>query len=241
MDPSELRCKECYKKARTHYTRDSVRACLARLEDIIIFALFERVKFPLNPPTYDLFDGFVRETEALQFQAYRYDNPEENPFFPENLPATPFPFPEFLQGSGASININKEIWEMYFRELLPKFVKCGDDGNYAQTAFVDLKLLQAISKMIHYGKFCGEVKFREGRSVYELYIRAKNRKALMRMSTIDSIENMVKGRVERKVMVFGREVSQEHDFKGEVSILYEKWLIPLTKKVETEYLLKRLD
>lgn len=63
----------------------------------------------------------------------------------------------------------------------------------------------------------------------------------MRMATIDRIENMVVRRVEAKVMVFGREVSQEHDFKGRVSILYEKWLIPLTKKVEVEYLLKRLD
>ncbi|XP_014498638.1 chorismate mutase 2 isoform X2 [Vigna radiata var. radiata] len=244
MDKLELRCKECPRRAKAEYNDDTVRASLARLEDTIIFALFERVKFPLNPPTYDLLGDLVRETEALQFKARRYDNPEENPFFPENLPpfaAPEYPFPEFLQGAGASININKEIWELYFNELLPKFVKCGDDGNYAQTAFADLTLLQAISKRIHYGKFFAEIRFRRIHTIIEPYIRAKNRRELMRMATIDRIENMVVRRVEAKVMVFGREVSQEHDFKGRVSILYEKWLIPLTKKVEVEYLLKRLD
>ncbi|XP_022636615.1 chorismate mutase 2 isoform X3 [Vigna radiata var. radiata] len=214
MDKLELRCKECPRRAKAEYNDDTVRASLARLEDTIIFALFERVKFPLNPPTYDLLGDLVRETEALQFEAHRYDNPEENPFFPENLPpfsAPEYPFTEFLQGAGASININKEIWEVYFRELLPKFVKCGDDGNYAQTAFADLTLLQ-------------------------------DKEALMKFLTTESVENtVVMRRVEKKVMVFGRELSQEHDFKGDVSILYEKWLLPLTKKVQVEYLLKRLD
>ncbi|WVZ09686.1 hypothetical protein V8G54_014216 [Vigna mungo] len=81
----------------------------------------------------------------MVLQARRYDNPEENPFSPKNLPpiaAPKYPFSEFLQGAGASINIIKEIWEVYFHELLPKFVKSGDDGNYAQTAFADLTLLQ---------------------------------------------------------------------------------------------------
>ncbi|XP_022636613.1 chorismate mutase 2 isoform X1 [Vigna radiata var. radiata] len=245
MDKLELRCKECPRRAKAEYNDDTVRASLARLEDTIIFALFERVKFPLNPPTYDLLGDLVRETEALQFEAHRYDNPEENPFFPENLPpfsAPEYPFTEFLQGAGASININKEIWEVYFRELLPKFVKCGDDGNYAQTAFADLTLLQAISKRIHYGKFFAEVRFKEARIICEPYIRAKDKEALMKFLTTESVENtVVMRRVEKKVMVFGRELSQEHDFKGDVSILYEKWLLPLTKKVQVEYLLKRLD
>ncbi|BAT78085.1 hypothetical protein LR48_Vigan04g226100 [Vigna angularis] len=244
MDPLEFRCNECPRKPRGRYTEESVVAFLARLEDTIIFALFERVKFPLNPPTYDLLGGLVRETEALQFKAHRYDNPEENPFFPESLPpvvaAPKYPFPEFLQGAGASININKEIWEMYFHELLPKFVKCGDDGNYAQTAFADLTLLQAISKRIHYGKFLAEATFRFAGGVLEPYIRAKNKETLKELTT-QRLEDKVLRRVEKKVMVFGRELSQEHDFKGEVTLLYEKWLIPLTSKVGLEYLLRRLD
>lgn len=70
----------------------------------------------------------------------------------------------------------------------------------------------------------------------------QDKEALMKFLTTESVENtVVMRRVEKKVMVFGRELSQEHDFKGDVSILYEKWLLPLTKKVQVEYLLKRLD
>jgi len=70
----------------------------------------------------------------------------------------------------------------------------------------------------------------------------------MKLLTLKRIEEMVVKRVEKKAMVFGQEVSLEHDVKGgtykvdpsKVSLLYQKWLIPLTKSVEVEYLLRRL-
>ncbi|XP_047177324.1 chorismate mutase 2-like [Vigna umbellata] len=33
---------------------------------------------------------------------------------------------------------NKEIWKMYFHELILMFINVGDDGKYAQTALADL-------------------------------------------------------------------------------------------------------
>jgi len=76
----------------------------------------------------------------------------------------------------------------------------------------------------------------------------QDRKALMKVLTLESIEKMVVKRVEKKAMVFGHEVSLEHVKEGTykvdpsvVSLLYQKWLIPLTKNVELEYLLRRLD
>lgn len=60
---------------------------------------------------------------------------------------------------------------------------------------------------------------------------------------------MIKNRVEKKAMVFGQEVDlKENDNVGKykvnpsvVSRLYGEWVIPLTKFVEVEYLLCRLD
>lgn len=41
-----------------------------------------------------------------------------------------------------SININKTVWDMYFRELIPRLVKEGDDGNCGSTAVCDTICLQ---------------------------------------------------------------------------------------------------
>lgn len=80
--------------------------------------------------------------------------------------------------------------------------------------------------------------------------------ALMKLLTFKSVEEMVKRRVEKKAMVFGQDVTlQDKGNKMEftdgeikykvdpsaVSRLYDEWVIPLTKNVEVEYLLRRLD
>ncbi|XP_027356909.1 chorismate mutase 2-like [Abrus precatorius] len=250
-------------KSKNEYTLDSARASLVRQEDTIIFGLIERARFPINSPTYhqnytsiphfnaSLLDFLVQNNEAIQAKAGRYINPEENPFFPDNLPPSMVPhynFSQFLQPVGALININKSIWKMYFDELLPMFVASSDDGNYAQTAASDLALLQAISRRIHYGKFVAEAKFRASPKDYEPLIRARDRKALTKLLTSESVEKMVVKRVEKKAMVFGQEVSLDRDvesnkYKVDPSVasgLYQKWIIPLTKNVEVEYLLRRL-
>ncbi|RDX68475.1 Chorismate mutase 2, partial [Mucuna pruriens] len=252
-----------YKMAKAEYTLDTARASLVRQEDTIIFCLIERARFPLNSPTYNqtyssipqfpatLLDFLVHNTEAIQAKAGRYTNPEENPFSPENLPPSVvphYPFSQFLHPAAALINTNKAIWELYLKELLPMFVASGDDGNYAETAATDLSLLQAISRRIHYGKFVAEAKFRESSQSYEPLIRARDREALMKLLTSKSVEELVVKRVKKKAMVFGQEVSLD-SVKGEkykvdpsvVSLLYQKWIIPLTKDVEVEYLLRRLD
>ncbi|XP_061365277.1 chorismate mutase 2-like [Gastrolobium bilobum] len=262
-----LSCTERYRTAKAEsgneYTLDSVRESLARQEDTMVFGLIDRVRFPFNSPTYhqnyssfpefrgSLLEFLVHNTETIQAKAGRYINPEENPFFPENLPRSVVPhynFSQFLHPVAALININKPIWKMYFHKLLPMFVASGDDGNYAQTAASDLSLLQAISRRIHYGKFVAEAKFRDSPQDYEPLIRAQDRKALMKLLTSESVEEMVRMRVEKKAMVFGQEVSLNGDVKRKykvdpslVSCLYKKWIIPLTKIVQVEYLLLRLD
>lgn len=73
----------------------------------------------------------------------------------------------------------------------------------------------------------------------------------MRLLTYDLVESEVKQRVEEKAKIFGQEVKL-HDDKDEesgaykiepslVAELYGSWIMPLTKEVQVEYLLRRLD
>jgi chorismate mutase len=244
---------------------DSIRESLIRQEDTIVFSLIERAKFPLNSPAFEespcldsgnsssLTEFLVREIEILQAKVGRYENPEENPFFLENIPHSFFPthkYPPVLHPKASTVNINKRIWDVYFKEMLPLFVKPGDDGNYPSTAASDLACLQALSRRIHYGKFVAEVKFRDDPQDYEPAIRAKDTEALMKLLTFEKVEEMVKKRVQKKAETFGQEVKcgvsgdDEKKYKVDpliVSRIYGEWLIPLTKVVEVEYLLRRLD
>lgn len=241
----------------------SVRDSLIRQEDTIVFSLIERARYPVNSRLYNqtlgLISGFsgslvqfiVKETEAIQAKAGRYENPEETPFFPNDLPPPLVPtqkYPQVLHLAAASVNMNEDIWDMYFNKLLPLFVAEGDDGNYASTAASDLNCLQALSRRIHYGKFVAEVKYREAPQDYEPLIRAKDRDGLMSLLTFKNVEEMVKKRVAKKAMVFGQEVTvgnySSENYKVDPSIvshLYSEWVMPLTKLVEVEYLLRRLD
>ncbi|XP_021734118.1 chorismate mutase 2-like [Chenopodium quinoa] len=114
----------------------------------------------------------------------------------------------------------------------------------------DLACLQVLSRRIHFGKYVAEVKFRSETEAYSAAIRAKVRQRyLMNLLTDSKVEAMVKQRTEKKAKVFGHEVtlndtSNSNDYKVDpslVSRLYDEWVIPLTKDVEVEYLLRRLD
>ncbi|XP_041022667.1 chorismate mutase 2-like [Juglans microcarpa x Juglans regia] len=255
----------CDSDSANALTLESVRDSLVRQEDTIIYALIERARFPINSPAYDhsyakipgfsgsLLQFLVRETEALQAKAGRFTNPEEHPFFPDDLLPSlvpPYNYTQVLHPPAAFINMNKSIWEMYFDKLVALFAAPGDDGNYASTAASDLVCLQALSRRIHYGKLVAEVKFRESPQDYEPAIRAQDRDALMKLLTFESVEEKVKKRVAKKAMVFGEDVTLDNKEakKGKykvdpsaVSRLYAEWVMPLTKLVEVEYLLHRLD
>lgn len=245
-------------------TLDSIRESLIRQEDSIIFNLLERSQYCFNAPTYDTsqfpFPGFegslvefmVKETERLHSKVGRYKSPDEHSFFPDDLQEPllpPLQYPQVLHPAASTININKEIWSVYFEELLPRLAAEGDDGNYGSTALCDVSCLQAISRRIHYGKFVAEAKFRDSSKDYEPAIRAQDREALMNLLTFENVEAMVQRRVELKTMAYGQEVNLDGAtatpvYKIQPSLvagLYAKWVMPLTKKVQVEYLLRRLD
>ncbi|CAO2172953.1 unnamed protein product [Urochloa humidicola] len=257
---------------------DTVREFLTREEDTIVFSLIERARYPLNRPAYDpihLGDGagdgpghrlnasfaelFIREAEAVQSKAGRYQSLQEIPFFAYRVPfslAPPYNFTRDSYPGAAFVNVNDAIWSMYFNELLPMLAKNGDDGNYAVTVDSDLACVQVLSRRINYGRYVAEVKFRGDEQTYTSLIQAKDKDALMKLLTSEAQEDVVKRRVEKKAIVFGQSItsdgpietgisnSSKANFKVDPSVvykLYDQWVIPLTKQVEVEYLLHRLD
>ncbi|XP_044977144.1 chorismate mutase 1, chloroplastic-like isoform X1 [Hordeum vulgare subsp. vulgare] len=246
-------------------TLDSIRTSLIRLEDSIIFGLLERAQYCYNADTYDSssfhVDGFggslvefmVRETEKLHAKVGRYKSPDEHPFFPEDLPETllpPIQYPTVLHPIADSININKEIWKMYFDEVIPRLVKEGSDGNSGSSALCDTTCLQALSKRIHYGKFVAEAKFQESPEAYTPAIKAQDGDQLMQLLTYETVERAIEHRVETKAKIFGQEVNIGAEAKGMpvykirpslVAGLYSNRIMPLTKDVQVAYLLRRLD
>ncbi|KAF5748955.1 chorismate mutase 1 chloroplastic-like [Tripterygium wilfordii] len=247
-------------------TLENIRHSLIRQEDSIIFGLLERSQYCYNEDTYDpnalsmegfhgsLIEFILRETERLHAQVGRYKSPDEHPFFPDDLPVPvlpPLQYPQVLHHSAASININKKVWDMYFKDLIPRLVKKGDDGNCGSTAVADTICLQALSKRIHYGKFVAEAKFRASPDDYKEAIIAQDKDKLMAMLTYPTVEEAVTRRVEIKAKTFGQEVTVNSEEPGVepvykikpsmVADLYGSWIMPLTKEVQVEYLLRRLD
>ncbi|GAB2212473.1 hypothetical protein Droror1_Dr00020443 [Drosera rotundifolia] len=260
-----LRAKMRVDESRS-LTLDSIRDSLVRQEDSIIFSLLERSQYRYNPDTYDPntfpLDGFhgslvefmLKETEKLHAQVGRYKSPDEHPFFPSDLPdplLPPLQYPQVLHPTADSININRKIWDMYFEDLLPRLVTDGDDGNCGSAAVCDTICLQALSKRVHYGKFVAEAKFRASSEIYKPAIRAQDPEQLMNLLTYQAVEDSVKTRVETKAKLFGREVpanldtvESDPEYKinpNLVADLYGDWIMPLTKEVQVQYLLRRLD
>ncbi|KAF3591756.1 hypothetical protein DY000_02025535 [Brassica cretica] len=215
-------------------TLEGIRNSLIRQEDSIIFGLLERAKYCYNADTYDPtafdMDGFngslveymLKGTEKLHAKVGRFKSPDEHPFFPGDLPEPmlpPLQYPKVLHIAADSININNKIWNMYFRDLVPRLVKKGDDGNYGSTAVCDAICLQSLSKRIHYGKFVAEAKFQASPEAYEPAIKAqeKEEEELNNESQVYKISPILVGH------------------------LYGDWIMPLTKDVQVEYLLRRLD
>eukprot|EP00897_Mesotaenium_endlicherianum_P006753 jgi/Mesen1/6105/ME000310S05195 len=243
---------------------DNIRDSLIRQEDSIIFNLIERAQFRMNSAAYDpqiisvpgfngsLLEYILKETEKLHAQVRRFTSPVEHPFFPQDLPPLILPaleYPRVLHPAADDININPIIWNMYFEDLLPAIVAKGDDFNYGSTATMDVLCLQALSRRIHYGKFVAEAKFRESPDLYEPLIRKQDSAGLMDLLTFENVEATVQKRVELKAMTFGQDISVDNsrassDYKiapRVVARLYGEWIMPLTKQVQVQYLLRRLD
>ncbi|KAJ3547899.1 hypothetical protein NMY22_g1471 [Coprinellus aureogranulatus] len=143
-----------------------------------------------------------------------------------------------------------------------------DDGNYGSAAMLDVEVLQSISKRVHYGKFVSESKFMSDPAAFIPHIIKPNRDALEKLITKPEVERKLLSRLQKKAAIYAQDIGPDGDpisTKGAngaangngyggaslsdslkldvdgVVDLYESYIIPLTKEVEVEYLLHRLD
>ncbi|KAG6846238.1 hypothetical protein H0H93_015116, partial [Arthromyces matolae] len=106
-------------------------------------------------------------------KARRYTSPDEYPFTsPSDLPKPvlpPLSFPNILYPN--NVNANPSILSFYTRAIVPRITRRAtltlstlkrangivgddefeDDGNYGSAATIDVEVVQAISKRVHYG------------------------------------------------------------------------------------------
>ncbi|KZO96878.1 chorismate mutase [Calocera viscosa TUFC12733] len=256
------------------------------------------------------FDGswlewFLAEIESFHAKARRYTSPDEYPFT-SNLPPPllpPLNFPPLLHPN--TVNVNPTILNFYIHFILPRITASAtqalaakkraegvkgaqeweDDGNWGSSATVDVSVLQAISKRVHYGppsssplsapeltfytccgitgKFVSETKFRSNPTAFIPHIQSGNRDALGDLITKPEVEQALLRRLRKKARLYGQEIGPDGEplsvngaangvngegQKGRWKIdvdcvveLYESWIIPLTKEVEVDYLIQRLD
>lgn len=206
-------------------------------------------------------DWLLRETETVHAKIRRYDSPDEHPFTPRSqLPSAilpPLEYPPLLYDP-TGINVNDRIMQFYVHQIVPSITRVvterlgkeNDDGNYGSAATRDLEALQAISRRIHYGMFVSESKFRSQPADFIPHILTPNPPALLALITKPAVEAALLRRLDKKARWYGAELGPEGDpvpERGakvrpeEVVRLYEEYIIPLTKDVEVEYLLHRLD
>jgi len=144
---------------------------------------------------------------------------------------------------------------LYMHDILPKIAEEGDDGNYGSAVLNDIGNLQILSRRIHMGKFVAEAKYREDPKGFDLLIREKDAEGIMSRLTYPDQEIKVAERVRLKAAVHGQEIEvggnldpthpsgEGKVFKIEpdlVADLYINHVMPLTKKVQVAYLLRRL-
>jgi chorismate mutase len=239
----------------------------SRLEDTIIWALIERVQFPLNrsiyipgaislpDPNLSFMDWYLREQERLQSRIRRYDSPDEYPFFPEAVEQPileHLSYPPILHPCHRSVNVNSLIKAFYTDRFLPAV--CPDFGrpdrgaqaeNYGSAATCDIASLQALSRRIHFGMFVAESKFQANEDTFTAMIRAGDREAISNAITKPKVEEQVLARLKTKAEAHGRDLFNEN-YQPKINVdavvdMYRDFVIPLTKRVEVQYLMQRLS
>ena len=156
------------------------------------------------------------------------------------------PLPKYAD----EINLNADVLAAYTSSVLGAITEEGDDNNYGSSVLNDVACLQALSKRIHFGKFVAEAKYREAPSAFDGAIAARDAAAIMAALTYPSQEAAVAARVGRKAAAFAASraddlpggpsaAAQCRVTPGAVSALWVDVVMPLTKRVQVAYLLRR--
>ncbi|QPG73072.1 hypothetical protein FOA43_000377 [Brettanomyces nanus] len=254
-----------FMKPETVLDLANIRQALQRMEDSIIFNFIERSQFHTCPSVYkaDVFpipnfqgsflDWLLSQHERIQSQVRRYEAPDQYPFFPDSVMPTFLPkidYPPILANYAEAISINAEIKKIYTEAIAPG-ISSGEGNqmeNLGSTAMADIDSLQSLSRRIHFGMFVAEAKFRNERERFTKLIKERDIKGIEDAITNKIVEDKILQRLLEKGKAYGIDPTlkfTEHidsKVKPEVIVkIYKDYVIPLTKKVEVDYLLRRLD
>lgn len=208
-------------------------------------------------------DWFIYQTECLHSQVRRYVHPTEYSFF------GPLPEPTLGKSSGSSNNlepilapvppealVNKKLLEIYRKNMVTAICQEGDDGNPGSIAVQDVHVLQTMATRIYYGLFVAESKFRSETEKATKLIKARDRDGLQAFITKPDVEARNIQRVILKARTFSQNIiagedgqlapvlsaSTTYKVNAEyIGKVFQEYIMPLTKEVEVEYLLARLD
>ena len=249
---------------------DNIRASLQRMEESIVFRLIERAQFAYNACVYqdgafpelrekEHWTGSwlawsLKATEAWHAKLGRWLAPDEHPFTPlDQLPEpvlAPNDYPEILHPH--HVNVTHEIVQFYTQDIVPQItIREGrplNDRQYGSSVVCDIEALSAIAHRIYFGMFVSESKFRADPAAFIPAIQTRDTDALASLITKPAVEQKLLERVHQKAEVYGQNLDHTHQAAAERKIrsddmvrLYQQYIIPLTKKVEIDYLLQRLD
>lgn len=163
----------------------------------------------------------------------------------------PLSYPPILHPN--NVNVNAVIRQKYVEEVLPEACrKYGreDRGetqeNYGSAATCDVMCLQALSRRIHFGKFVAEAKFQQDTGLFVKLIKANDRNGIDAAITDAEVEKEVLQRLRLKAKTYASDPSvgaegNEKINADAVVAMYAQVVIPLTKIVEVDYLMQRLN
>lgn len=254
-----------FMKPHTVLDLNNIRLALVRMEDSIVFDLIERSQFYSSPSVYEAnkfpipsFDGSFLQWSLLQMekthsQVRRYEAPDETPFFPQDLLPSflpPINYPQILASYSDEITVNNNILQFYVAEIVPH-VSCKEgeqQENLGSVSVSDISCLQTLSRRIHFGKFVAEAKYQSDKPTYIKLIRARDRQGIEAFLTNAAVEAKILDRLVEKGQNYGVDPSLKYSQNPQSKVkpeviakLYKDYVIPLTKVVEVEYLLRRLE
>lgn len=252
-------------KPESVYNLVNIRNELVQMEDFIIFQFIKRCEYPISEKLYSrdpsqkpvlpdrLFEGSFleymhRELEILQSKLRRFDSPDETPFFPDDIVPSilaKIEYPKLL--AKGNINYNNKIRDMYIQEILPLIADNTVDEEYmaqqlGSITVIDIELLQILSRRIHFGLFVAESKYRNNIKKFKELIKNKDYDGIYKEITNQEVEDKILQRLEGKgesyiyASIKNKKITPQYLVK-----IYKEFIIPITKEVEVEYLLHRLN
>ncbi|PKI82917.1 Aro7p [Malassezia vespertilionis] len=199
----------------------------------------------------------LKETECSHAKLGRWIAPDEYAFTPlQDMPEPilkPVDYPNLLHPH--HVNVSSKVLEFYTHKIVPQITeglnRVSDDHQYGSSAICDVEALSAINRRVHFGMFVSESKFRSDPAAFIGPIQQHDRDALAALITKPAVEAILLERVRQKAEIYGQNLDQKMDDPNrekfrkiqaqEVVHLYKEFIIPLTKEVEVDYLLERLD